>query len=121
MTTDPSSAASILIALAARDEALLASLALMLRSAGFEVLTYYLGTGLLADPAAMDAHWLFVDERLSDSSGKALTQALRARGWTGTAVLMVEHQDAVAQAGEILVLEKPFSAPALMALFGQAG
>jgi len=107
-----------LIAVAAHDDALRESLDLLLRAAGFEVLSYADEEALLADPAAREAAWLLIDQSLPGAGGTALVQTMRDHGWDGVALLMLEHQDGrvAVEDPHMLVLEKPFDATAIMAV-----
>lgn len=107
-----------LIAVAAHDDALRASLDLLLRAAGFEVLAYAGEEALLADPAAQRAAWLLIDQSLPGMGGTALVRTMRDRGWDGIALLMLEHEDGrvAIEDPHMLVLEKPFDATAIMAV-----
>lgn len=105
------------VGVVARDEALSRSLELLLGADGVEVATYASGEALLAAPGAVELAFLFVDSHLEAGSGLRLADALRARGWTGVAVIMVEHDSKAApRATGVVVLEKPFAAGQVMAI-----
>jgi FixJ family two-component response regulator len=89
------------------------SLQLMLQAQGFAVRAFASGAKLLADGALDEASCIIADYRLADGDGLSLIAELRARGWTGAAILITGYpaeglQDAAAAAGVSAVIAKPF-------------
>jgi FixJ family two-component response regulator len=70
------------------DPAVRRSLQLLLRGRGFDVRAYASGLDLLADPTSLLARGLIADFRMPDADGLMVLQTLRARGWTGSALLI---------------------------------
>ena len=96
------------------------SLHLLLRSKGYEVLSYTSATALLLDPGAHQCDCLVVDYRMPDIDGISMLTALRAAGWTKPAILITGHYsqelaDRAMAAGFSNVLEKPFGEHMLLA------
>lgn len=89
------------------------SLQLLLQAKGFDVRAYATGAALLADASADGARLFVADYSMDDLDGIEVLSRLRARGWTGPAVLITAYPspalDARARAkGFDIVLEKPF-------------
>lgn len=89
------------------------SLQLLFRARGFDVRAYAAGAALLADPLAESAGCFVADYSMHDLDGLEVLSRLRARGWSGPAVLITAYpsDDLKARAlaeGFSEVLEKPF-------------
>lgn len=101
------------------DDSMRRSMQLFLRGRGFDVLTYATGDRLLLEENIEDAACLVADYRLGEKDGISLLGALRARGWTGPAILTTgypsqELRSSAQRAGFDLFLEKPFQEHALV-------
>lgn len=101
------------------------SLQLLLEGRGFEVKAYTSAEALLGDPKVAIADCILADYRLSVSDGIAVLQTLRARGWTGPAILMTafgteELTARAKEAGFVEVLDKPFRDHAVVTAFLRA-
>ncbi len=101
------------------DDSMRRSMQLFLRGRGFDVLTYATSDRLLLEENIEDAACLVADYRLGEKDGIALLAALRARGWTGPAILTTgypseELRSSAELAGFALFLEKPFHDHALV-------
>jgi FixJ family two-component response regulator len=102
------------------DEAVLDSLELLLKSAGFEVQCFRSAADLLAREDIDDAGCLVLDVRLQGMTGLELARRLKEDGHRVPAILITGHLEAVtmlqAETDGILdVLHKPFDANALLA------
>lgn len=100
------------------------SLQLLLRAQGYEVKAYVEGRPLLDDEQILDAACLITDYRLGDMDGLDVLTMLRARGWSGPAVLITAysspHLAHMAQAaGFALMMEKPLRPPVLVSTMTQ--
>ncbi len=89
------------------------SLQLLLRGRGYDVRAYASSLDLLADPLALSALALIADFRMPGADGFLVLEGLRARGWTGPALLITgfpaDNLSARARAaGFDRVIEKPF-------------
>ncbi len=89
------------------------SIQLLLHGRQFEVHAFPMAGLALADPASADATHAVIDYALADSDGLKVLETLRARGWTGVAVLITAfYSEALAAAaraaGFSAVLPKPF-------------
>jgi FixJ family two-component response regulator len=101
------------------------SLQLLLQGRGFDVRAYASAEALLADPQAAKAGSMLADYRLSASDGIRVLETLRARGWSGAAILMTAFasDDLTARAksaGFMEVLHKPFRDHALVTALNRA-
>jgi FixJ family two-component response regulator len=108
----PPAAERPILILVEDDDGVRRSLQLLLFGRGFEVRSFASAAAALADPAALDAHYLVADYRLPESDGVTLLAAMRERGWTGRAVLITAYpsdalQDAAHVVGFNAVIEKP--------------
>lgn len=95
------------------DPAVRRSIQLLLRGQGYDVRAYASSLDLLADPLALTALALIADFRMPDIDGLLVLDRLRARGWTGSALLITgfpgDDLSARARAaGFDRVIEKPF-------------
>lgn len=95
------------------DPAVRRSIQLLLRGRGYDVRAYGSSLDLLADPLALTALALIADFRMPDADGLRVLDGLRARGWTGPALLITgfpaDNLSARARAaGFDRVIEKPF-------------
>lgn len=107
------------------DHAVRRSLQLLLQGRGFDVKAYASAEALLADPQAAGAGCILADYRLSASDGIRVLETLRARGWSGAAILMTAFASddlaaRAASAGFLEVLYKPFRDHALVAALARA-
>lgn len=94
------------------DDGLRRALQLFLYNKGYEVRAFRSAAHTLADIRLESAHTLIADYRLPDSDGLALLQSLRARGWSGRAILLTGFPSpdlaaAARDAGYAAMLEKP--------------
>lgn len=64
------------------------SLQLLLQARGYDVRAHATAATLLADPAVESAVCLVADYRLTGLDGVEVLQALRARRWSGPAILI---------------------------------
>ena len=95
------------------DDGVRRSLQLLLQGRGFDVKAYANSASLLADPEVLNAACLISDFRLEQIDGITVLQGLRARDWTGPAILMTAFGSAelaarARSAGFAGVIEKPF-------------
>lgn len=94
------------------DDGLRRALQLFLYNKGYDVRAFRSAAHALADDRLEGARTLVADYRLPDSDGVALLQSVRARGWTGRAVLVTGFPSprlasAARDAGYDAILEKP--------------
>jgi two-component system response regulator FixJ len=97
----------------------------LLRSAGFEALTFASAEEFLAAERRGDVDFLIADINLPGMSGVALLKALAARGATLPSLLITGRGDAgtvelIRQAGPVPRLTKPFSDDDLFGVIGSA-
>jgi FixJ family two-component response regulator len=102
------------IAVVEDDLAVRTALQQLLRSAGFDTLTFASAEDFLSAGAAERANLLIADVNLPGISGVALVQRLAASGSALPAILMTGRDDPatrhlVRQAGPVPHLRKPFS------------
>lgn len=88
------------------------SLQLLLQANGFDVRAYASGTALLADQTALDASCLIADYRMADFDGVDTLTELRAKGWSGPAILITafpssDLSQGAKNAGFEEIFEKP--------------
>ena len=96
------------------------SLQLLLQARGYDVRAHATGATLLADPAVEAALCLVADYRLTGLDGIEVLQALRARGWSGPAILITAFASPsltarATVAGYASVIEKPMRDQILVA------
>lgn len=107
------------------DDGVRRSLQLMLHWRGYDVHSFASAEPVLADPKALDAALLVVDQGLPDGDGISLMASLRERGWRGRAVMITgfptpDLVEAAGRHGCTTVLEKPLrNFELLMALGNQ--
>jgi FixJ family two-component response regulator len=107
------------------DDGVRRSLQLMLHWRGYDVHSFAAAEPVLADPRALEAALLVVDQSLPDGDGISLMATLRERGWRGRAVMITGSSTPglVEEAGRhgcTTVLEKPLrNFELLMALGNQ--
>jgi len=106
------------------DDSARRSLQLLLSAHGFDVRSFASAAPILADPQAIDAPFLVVDQRLPDSDGVSLIATLRQRGWHGRAVMITgfpsrELAEAADRQGCSHVLEKPLRGAELLIALGE--
>lgn len=94
------------------------SLQLLLHAQGFDVRAYAAGASLLADPTTQHAACFVADYLMPDLDGLAILHSLRARGWSGAAILITAYHSPslAARAGAVgfdAVMEKPLREHAL--------
>src|SRR5690606_29586908 len=82
------------IALLEDDHAVRRSMQLLLQGRGFAVKAYGSAEALLADPETANAACLLADYHLEDMDGISVLEILRARGWTGAAILVTAYGSA---------------------------
>lgn len=96
------------------------SLQLLLQARGYDVRSHATGATLLADPAVETAVCMVADYRLTGLDGVEVLQALRARGWSGPAILITAFGSSgltarAVAAGYASVVEKPMRDQILVA------
>ncbi|WP_286771537.1 response regulator [Sphingomonas sp. 66-10] len=101
------------------DDSMRRSMQLFLRGRGYDVLTYATGDRLLLENDIEHGACLVADYRLGEQNGISLLVTLRARGWTGPAILMTGYpsedlRSSAEIAGFDLFLEKPFQEHSLI-------
>lgn len=106
------------------DDSARRSLQLLLSAHGFDVRSFAAAAPILADPQAIDAPFLVVDQQLPASDGISLIAALRERGWRGRAVMITgfpsrELSEAADRQGCPIVLEKPLRGAELLRALGE--
>lgn len=89
------------------------SLQLLLLARGYQVRAHASPALALADPATADAACLVADLHMDEIDGIALLCSMKARGWTGAAILITgeidgERAQRAVDAGYCTVLQKPF-------------
>lgn len=94
------------------------SLHLLLHARGFDVRAYAGGATLLADPTAEHAACFVADYLMPDLDGLDVLRSLRARGWSGPAILITAYHspdlaERASAAGFDAVVEKPLREHAL--------
>ncbi|MCW3849627.1 response regulator [Sphingomonas sp. LB-2] len=107
------------------DDAVRRSLQLLLSGSGYRVRSFASSAAALADPIAIEAKYLVADFMLPESDGVELLRGLRARGWSGGAVLVTafpsdELRQAAEAVGYAAVMEKPLRQEALLGALGRA-
>lgn len=95
------------------DDGVRRGLQLLLQGQGYDVHSFSSPRAALADATVCDARYLVIDYLLGHSDGVALLQELRARNWSGTAVMITAFASpdlrAMAEAaGFAAMLDKPF-------------
>lgn len=108
------------IALLEDDPGVRRSLQLLLRGRGFDVKAFGNANSLLADPEVAAAACLVIDYRLPAVDGITVLESLRARDWTGPAILMTAFGTAeitrrAKTAGFCEVFDKPLREHILVA------
>jgi len=101
------------ILLAEPDNGVRRSLQLLLQARGYDVRAHASGRTLLDDPLSPGAVCLVADNQLESPDGFEILSRLRARGWSGPAILITAAvvpglQDRAAGQGFCAVIEKPF-------------
>ena len=121
MTAQPKPILSGTAVVIAADEAMRASLTFLLQTCGLAV-TEVEGPEQLERNGGSPPDHIFMDCELVEESGGAILSALRQRGWTGSAILMAEDEQACARAAYLfdncIVLTKPFSSEDVLAAIG---
>ncbi|HEY0625780.1 MAG TPA: response regulator [Allosphingosinicella sp.] len=107
------------------DEAVRNAVSALLSSAGYEVLTYKLGTELLKKGADLQPGCLLLDIRMPEMSGLELQKALRDDGINLPVVIISGHGDigqavSAVKAGAVQFIEKPFKAAKLLSALEEA-
>jgi FixJ family two-component response regulator len=113
------------IAIVDDDSGVRTALRELLRSAGFEALTFASSEEFLAARQADDVDFLIADVNLPGMSGVGLLEELAARGATLPALLITgrgdpDTVDLIRQAGAVPRLIKPFTDDDLFRVIGQA-
>lgn len=113
------------IAIVDDDSGVRTALRELLRSAGFEALTYASAEEFLAADRRDDVDFLIADVNLPGMSGVALLKTLGARGVALPSLLITGRGDAgtvelIRQAGPVPRLIKPFSDDDLFGVIGSA-
>ncbi|WP_178076334.1 MULTISPECIES: response regulator transcription factor [unclassified Pseudomonas] len=101
------------------------SLANLLRSAGFESLSFAAGDVFLASASARQAGCVLLDLRMPCMSGLAVQRELARLGWRLPVICMSAHWDegavhAAMALGALACLGKPFSDEVLLKLVEEA-
>jgi FixJ family two-component response regulator len=100
------------------DDAVRASVRLLLEAVGYPVLDYASAEAFLADPTAQDAACLLLDYQLGSMTGLELLELLRARGVQTPAIIVSANtnhfDDRCARAKVLAVLRKPAPAADLL-------
>lgn len=101
------------------DPAVRRSLQLLLQAKGYDVRAYASGALLLADPTSLDAACLVADYCMTEYDGIDTLVHLRAKGWSGPAILITGFPSAgvtniARSAGFNAVFEKPLRQHALI-------
>ena len=114
-----------IIAIVDDDSGVRTALRELLRSAGFEPLTFASSEEFLAGDRKDDVDFLIADVNLPGMSGVALLETLAARGVTVPALLITGRgdpgtADLMRQAGSVPKLIKPFSEDDLFDVIGEA-
>jgi two-component system response regulator FixJ len=102
------------------DDAVRASLELLLEANGFHVVAYPSGEHFLAKPPSSDQGCLLIDVRMPGISGLELQEELRRRNISLPVVVMTGHGDIplavrAMQAGAADFIEKPFTETTILA------
>jgi len=89
------------------------SLQLLLQAKGFDVRAHATGGTLLSDPLSDGATCFIADYRMENLDGLQVMAKLRARGWTGPAILITafpsaELTEQANMLGFDAIIEKPF-------------
>jgi two-component system response regulator FixJ len=113
------------IAIVDDDSGVRTALRELLRSAGFEALTFASSEEFLVAERRDDVDFLIADVNLPGMSGVGLLKTLAARGTTVPALLITGRGDAgtvelIRQAGQVPRLMKPFSDDDLFGVIGSA-
>jgi len=106
------------------DESVRRSLQLMLHWRGYDVRSFARAAPVLDDPQMIEAAAIIIDQRLPDGEGLALLTTLRARGWSGRAVMITGFlspglREAARFQGCDTVLEKPLRGFDLLVALGE--
>jgi FixJ family two-component response regulator len=106
------------------DPAARRSLLLLLTGRGFGAVAFPTAAQALMNAAMQPPACLVADYRLEDSNGIALLEMMRARGWTGPAVLISayssgELSDRAKAAGFAVIFDKPLREHALVDTVGR--
>ena len=94
------------------DDSARRSLQLLLSAHGFDVRSFATAAPVLADPRAIDAPLLVVEQHLPDGDGVSLIATLCEQDWRGRAVMITdfpsrELPEAADRQDRLIVLEKP--------------
>lgn len=101
------------ILLVENDSSLRRSLQLLLQARGFDVRAHASGITLLQDDAWDGAACMVADHHLQNPDGFEILSSLRARGWSGPALLITDRlsaelSDQAMAEGFARVIEQPF-------------
>ena len=101
------------------------SLANLLRSAGFETLSFSAADAFLASPLAGEAGCVLLDLKMPGMSGLEVQRELAQRGWRLPVICMSAHWDdgsvrAAMGLGALACLGKPFSEEVLLKVVEEA-
>ena len=106
------------------DAALRASLEFSLRTEGYAVRSYANGEELMADAGLPDRACLVIDQRLPDTDGLTLIEAMRGKAVTLPAILITTHPSASlrrrAARAAVPIVEKPLITGTLFERIGAA-
>lgn len=117
--TNPTASERPSVLLVEDDDGVRRSTQLLLQGRGYRVRAHGGAVTPLADPEAMAACFLVADYCLPDGDGVQLLSDLKARGWSGRAVLITGYPSAAlaakaAAGGYAALLEKPLRSHALL-------
>lgn len=107
------------------DEAVLDSLSLLLRGAGYDTATYDTASALLAAMPLPERSCGLIDVRLPDMTGLELLDRLRTAGTALPVVIMTAYADVplavqAMKAGAVDFIEKPYAGDVVLRSVGQA-
>jgi two-component system response regulator FixJ len=106
------------------DESVRRSVGFMLKTSGFQVLSYGSGVELLKEAKALASGCILLDIRMPGMDGLEVQQALREAGVSAPVIIMTGHGDVplsvkAMKAGAIDFIEKPFEKAALLSALEQ--
>jgi two-component system response regulator FixJ len=107
------------------DEAIRRSAGFLLRTSGFEVVTYASGTEFLAASGSVATGCVLLDIRMPGIDGLEVQRLLAERGITLPVIMLTGHGDVslavrAIKAGAVDFIEKPFEKAALLHAIGEA-
>jgi len=102
-----------LISIVDDDDSFRTSLASLIRSVGFQALSFASAEAFLSSTRARDSECLILDVRMSGMNGLELQRQIMAAGWRLPIIFITSHVDdgaraAALEAGAVGFLYKPF-------------